>query len=171
MRKASIILAAVVTLSVPVLSASGAGAQEKGATPEEVVQKVKQAASYLAKEKEVGLATFKQKQSEYVWADTYVFVFDCAQKKNVAHPINPKLIGMDMSNIKDPTGKVIGPLFCEDHGGKAYWVEYQWPKTGEDKPSRKLSYVEPVPGTPYTVGAGVYDDTRSLADLEKMSGG
>jgi len=33
------------------------------------------------------------------------------------------------------------------------------------------SYVEPVPGTPYTVGAGVYDDTRSIADLEKMSGG
>jgi cytochrome c len=86
MRKASIILAAVVTLSVPVLLASGAGAQEKGATPEEVVQKVKQAASYLAKEREAGLATFKQKQSEYVWADTYVFVFDCAQKKNVAHP-------------------------------------------------------------------------------------
>src|SRR5688572_52749 len=37
------------------LRASGAGAQEKGATPEEVVQKVKQAASYLAKEKEAGL--------------------------------------------------------------------------------------------------------------------
>jgi cytochrome c len=88
MRKASIILAAIVTLSVPVFLASGAGAQEKGATPEEVVQKVKQAASYLAKEKEAGLATFKQKQSDYVWADTYVFVFDCAQKKNVAHPIS-----------------------------------------------------------------------------------
>ena len=171
MRKASIILAAVVTLSVLVLSASGAGAQEKGATPEEVVQKVKQAASYLAKEKEAGLATFKQEQSDYVWADTYVFVADCVQKKCAAHPMNPKLIGMELSSIKDPTGKVIGPLFCEDHGGKGYWVEYQWPKPGEDKPSRKLTYVEPVPGTPYAVGAGVHDDTHSLADLEKMKGG
>ena len=123
MRKAAIILAAVLTLPVSV-----AGAQEKGATPQDVVQKVKQAASYLAKEKEAGLATFKQKQSEYVWADTYVFVIDCVQKKNAAHPLNPKLIGMDLSSIKDPTGKVIGPLFCEDHGGKGYWVEYQWPK-------------------------------------------
>ena len=166
MRKASIILAAVVALSAPV-----AGAQEKGATPQDVIQKVKQAASYLAQKKEAGLETFKQTQSDYVWADTYVFVIDCAQKKNAAHPLNPKLIGIDLSNIKDPTGKVIGPLFCEDHGGKAYWVEYQWPKPGEDKPSRKLSYVEPAPGTPYTVSAGVYDDTRSLADLEKMSGG
>ena len=60
------------------------GAQEKGATPEEVVQKVKQAASYLAKEKEAGLATFKQEQSDYVWADTYVFVADCVQKKCAA---------------------------------------------------------------------------------------
>lgn len=80
-----------------------AGAQEKAATPQDVVQKVKQAASYLAKEKDAGLATFKQKQSDYVWADTYVFVSDCVQKKNAAHPLNPKLIGMDLSSIKDPT--------------------------------------------------------------------
>jgi len=112
MRKATIILAAVLTFAAPV-----AGAQEKGATPQDVIQKVKQAASYLAQKKEAGLETFKQKQSDYVWADTYVFVIDCVQKKNAAHPLNPKLIGMDLSNIKDPTGKVIGPLFCEDHGG------------------------------------------------------
>ena len=111
MRKASIILAAVVTLSVPALSASGAGAQQKGATPEEVVQKVKQAASYLAKEKEAGLATFKQKQSEYVWADTYVFVVDCVQKKNAANPINPKLNGMDLASIKDLTFRESLTLF------------------------------------------------------------
>jgi cytochrome c len=98
MRKATIILAAVLTLSVPVV----AGAQEKGATPQDVVRKVKQAANYLAQEKEAGLATFKQKQSDYVWADTYVFVIDCVQKKNAAHPLNPKLIGMDLSSIKDP---------------------------------------------------------------------
>jgi hypothetical protein len=40
MRKAAIILAAVLTLPVSV-----AGAQEKGATPQDVVHKVKQAAS------------------------------------------------------------------------------------------------------------------------------
>ena len=68
MRKATIILAAVLTFAAPV-----AGAQEKGATPQDVVQKIKQAASYLAREKDAGLATFKQKQSDYVWADTYVF--------------------------------------------------------------------------------------------------
>jgi cytochrome c len=165
MRKANIILAAVLTLSVP-----AAQAQEKAATPQEGVQKVKQAASYLAKEKEAGLATFKQRQSDYVWADTYVFAMDCVQKKIVAHPINPQLIGMDLSNLKDPTGKVIGPLFCEDHGRKGYWVEYQWPKPGEETPSRKLSYIEPVPSTPYIVGAGIYDDKLSIAELEKMSG-
>jgi cytochrome c len=169
MRKASIILAAVVTLSVPVLSASGARAQEKGATPQEVIQKVKQAARDLAQE--AGLETFKQKHSEYVWADTYVFVVDCVQKTSAANPMYPRLDGMDLSDITDATGKVIGPLFCEDHSGKGYWVEYQWPKRGAQKPSRKLSYVEPVPGTPYSVGAGVYDDAHSLADLEKMSGG
>ena len=118
------------------------------------------------------MATFKQKQSENVRADTYVFVIDCTQKKNAAHPINPKLIGVDMSSIKDPTGKVVGPLFCQDHGGKGYWVEYQWPKAGED-----VSHPASCPtssrlaGTPYNVLAGIYDDKFSIADLEKMSGG
>jgi hypothetical protein len=40
MRKATIILAAVLTFAAPV-----AGAQEKGATPQDVVRKVKQAAN------------------------------------------------------------------------------------------------------------------------------
>src|SRR5690349_18773008 len=112
MCKASIILAAVVALSAPV-----AGAQEKGATPQDVVQKIKQAASYLAREKDAGLATFKQKQSDYVWANTYVFVSDCAQRKIAANPLFATA-GKPLAELKDPNGKVIGPLFCEDHGGK-----------------------------------------------------
>jgi len=153
------------------LSSSAVWAQQKSATPQEVVQKVHAAAVYLSKEGAGGLATFKKPQSDYVWADTYVFVSDCVQKKNAAHPILSKLIGMDLTAIKDPAGKVIGPMFCEDHGGKGYWVEYQWPKPGEEKAFRKLTYTEPVPGTPYSVSAGIYNDTASLAELAKMSGG
>ena len=166
MGKSTIVLAAVLSVS-----SGAAWAQGKSATPQEVVQKVHAAAMDLSKQGAAGLATFKQKQSDYVWADTYVFVSDCVQKKNAAHPILANLIGTDLTAIKDPSGKVIGPLFCEDHGGKGYWVEYQWPKPGEEKAFRKLTYTEPVPGTPYSVSAGIYNDTASLAELAKMSGG
>ena len=140
-------------------------------TPQEIVQKVHQVARYLSRTGASGIAAFNRQQSRYVWGDTYVFVFDCVRGKNVANPVNPYLMGQSLEDIKDMTGRVIGPLFCEDHGGKGYWVEYQWPKPGQTQSHRKLTYVEPVPGTPYTVSAGIYDDdyTISLYDLGRLS--
>ena len=35
---------------------------------------------------------------------------------------------------------------------------------------RKISYIYPVPGLRYTVCAGIYDDTMSLDELNRMSG-
>ena len=59
--------------SLPLFRSLKQGLRRKG-DAKEVVHKIRQAASYLAQEKEAGLATFKQEQSDYVWADTYVFV-------------------------------------------------------------------------------------------------
>ena len=146
-----------------------AWAQQKSATPQEVVDKTRQAVRFLEKEGEAGLRTFNARHSPYVWADSYVFVADCKQGKIVAHPILTALIGKPLADLKDPSGKVIGPMFCESDLSKGYWIEYQWPKPGETKPSRKLTYVEPVPNTPYRVGAGVYDDRISLTELEQLS--
>src|SRR5690349_11092381 len=100
MRKAGIVLAGIL-----VLPSAVAWAQNKAATPQEVVQRANQAARYLAKEKQAGLAVFNQKQSDYVWADTYVFVTDCQQKKIAAHPLVASLIGQDIAGIKDKAGK------------------------------------------------------------------
>jgi hypothetical protein len=51
---------------------SGAVAQQEGATPEEVVRKVNQAAQYLAQEGEAGLEAFRTNSSEYVWKDSNI---------------------------------------------------------------------------------------------------
>jgi signal transduction histidine kinase len=142
--------------------------QEK-ATPQQVVQKVQQAAGYLSKKGEAGLTTFKERRSDYVWANTYVFVIDCQQKKVAANPLFG-FEGMPLSNLKDPTGKVIGPMFCPSDSSKGYWVQYYWPRAGQKEPARKLTYIEPVPDTPFTVGAGIYDDQLTITDVEEASG-
>jgi len=168
----------VLLISTALLLTSGAalGQEREKATPQQVVQKVRQAAGYLSKQGEAGLETFKQRRSDYVWANTYVFVIDCEQKKVAANPLFG-FVGMPLSELKDPTGKVIGPMFCpsasvrndllaSSDSARGFWVEYHWPKAGQKEPARKLTYIEPVPNTPFTVGAGIYDDNLTTTDLE-----
>jgi cytochrome c len=150
---------------------SGAIAQQEGATPEEVVQKVNQAAQYLAQQGEAGLEAFRTEGSEYVWKDSYVVVQDCEKGTAIAHPISPELEGRNINTLIDQTGKAFGQELCEaaqqPQGG---WVEYMWPKPGEQEPSRKVSYVKAVEGTPYSVLAGVYDEDASVEELQQISG-
>jgi cytochrome c len=160
-------------LPVAMLAATfttGAVAQQEGATPEEVVQKVNQAAQYLAQEGEAGLEAFRTKGSEYVWKDSYVVVQDCEEGKSVAHPISPELEGQDIGTLTDETGKAFAQELCEaaqqPQGG---WVEYMWPKPGEQEPSRKVSYAKAVAGTPYTVLGGVYDEDATVEELQQIS--
>jgi cytochrome c len=48
------------------------------------------------------------------------------------------------------------------------WVEYPFPKPGEQEPSRKLSYAKAVEGTPYVVNGGIYSDEAKIEELEEL---
>jgi cytochrome c len=149
------------------------------ATPEEVITKVKEAAAYLEKNGKSGLKTFDSAESPFVWKDTYVFVHECAAGLvNVAHPV-PQTKPQKATAEKDATGDVIGPAQCEAAarpGGS--WHEYMWwkPVKVEDgnqltyakNPSRKVAYMLSVRGQPYQVGAGIYNDTLTVDELNAL---
>lgn len=90
--------------------------------------------------------------------------------KMIMHPIKPSLNGQDLSNSKDPTGKL---LFMEmvkvaSEKGKGV-VHYMWPKPGFEKPQQKISYVEAFKEWGWIVGTGVYaDDIDALVLSEKQ---
>jgi cytochrome c len=160
-------------ISAFVFSAPGTTwAQQETATAEEVVQRVKEAAAYLARAGEPGLETFRSKDSPYVWKDSYVVVDSCELDQVVAHPIRPDDEGQPVSALTDSAGKIFGPELCErikqPQGG---WVEYMWPKPGGEEPTRKVTYALKVEDTPYLVDAGVYDDAATIEELERVSGG
>jgi hypothetical protein len=145
------------------------GAQEK-ATPMEVVQKVQEAAKSLAQSGEAGLAQFDKTESPWVWKDSYVFVADCGNGTIAAHPFRPDLIGKDDRELKGTKGTELFPKLCEATKTPAgVWVEYWWPKPNEKEGSRKISYALRVSNTPYIVGAGVYDDKATVAELQKLT--
>ena len=168
--KSSKIFAGVALAILNVALCTVAVGQDK-ASAQEVVGKLREAASTLSKTGD--LAQFNQKQSPWVWKDTYIFVEDCDKKVVAAHPIKPEQIGQDLVSIKDTRGKSLYPDpegFCEAaKKPSGVWIEYWWPKPGEKEGSRKISYYLSAKGTPYVVGAGFYDDKATIKELSKLS--
>jgi methyl-accepting chemotaxis protein len=91
------------------------------------------------------------------------------EAKMVMHPLKPELDGTDISSIKDPTGKhlfIDMVNLCKEKGEG--FVEYKWPKPGEEKPVPKISYVKLFKPFGWIVGTGVYmDDIQKNIDAKK----
>jgi cytochrome c len=128
------------------------------ATPDEVITKCHEAATFLRDHGiEAAIKSIGDENGPFVWKDTYVFLMNM-DGKMLAHPIKPALTEKEsLLEVKDTAGK---PLFLEfvelaNSKGKG-WVDYMWPKPGQDKPAPKSSYIYRVPGTQYIVGAGIY---------------
>jgi signal transduction histidine kinase len=97
----------------------------------------------------IGPVRFYPDQSGYF----YVYNFACV---NIAHATQKDLVGKDLSDYKDGKGKyVIRELSAAAKKGGGF-VEYFWVKPGAQGEVRKLGYVEPIPGTDYFIGTGVY---------------
>lgn len=146
-----------------------AGAQQT-AKPDEIMAKVKEAAAMLAEKGQAGLEEIKDRNGPWVWKDTYVFALNCKDKTVAAHPVQPELIGKNLTDIKDYKGNEFLVYLCLaskiPNGG---WVEYWWPLPGMglDQASRKISYILQAEATPYQVSAGVYDEKISLWALNQ----
>jgi len=166
-------LVGILALCFFVLASVGVFAQdEAGTTYDVVVTKVRLAAKYLEENGEGGLAAFNDPEGPWVWADTYIFVYDCGKDIIVAHPASER-IGDRISERVDVNGYYFALDLCEmakkEFGG---WVEYYRPSDSADSGSntgyrRKISYIYHVPGTPYSVGAGIYDSELSLKELNE----
>ena len=140
------------------------------ATPDEVYGLILKAVPVIEELGPEGLEAFQDPHGEFVYKDTYVLVLDCANMVLAAHP-NKKLIGLDLKNHldknPDPAKRKnhdaeICKVSARPNGG---WVEYYWEKLGSSEPARKISFALKVPGTDYTVVAGIYDEATSVEEL------
>ncbi len=160
----------IAALAVSGFGSAPADASGVSATPEEAVQKVRTAVSLLSRDGALGLDVIRDPNSEFRWKDSYVFVVDCDADRVMANAAFPERVGGDIKQHTDYAGYRYGTALCEtasQPGGG--WIEYVWLKPGLDTPQRKVSFVVTVPGHPFQVGAGVYDDAVSLTALERLS--
>ena len=78
----------------------------------------------------------------------------------VANGGDKTLVGKDLSDYQDMTGKfVIRELSTIARGGGGFMDGY-WPHPETKKEQRKIGYVEPILGTDYFIGTGYYPDTK-----------
>ncbi len=157
-------------LVLSICSFVGLGSAEEKATPQEVYQMVLKASQMIEQLGPDGLNALNDTK-EFVWKDSYVWAVNCAEKKVVAHP-NKKLIGLDLSKLYDKNPdeskrKLHNLELCEGAtNANGVWVEYYWEKLGQTEPARKIGFMIQVPGQPYQVTAGIYDDTTSIEELQ-----
>ncbi len=98
------------------------------------------------------IGALRYEKTDYFWINDM-------QARVVMHPINKKLDGQSVADMKDADGVYMFREFVDvtrRHGGG--YVGYRWPKPGSDKPQPKLSYVEGFAPWGWVIGTGVYID-------------
>ena len=94
---------------------------------------------------------FYPDQSGYLFVDNY----DCV---SIALPNPKELEGQDLYNYQDSKGNYVTRMLSAAARNGGGFVEYYLVKPGSTVEQKKISYVEPIPGTNYFIGAGVYPE-------------
>ena len=109
------------------------------------------------------IKSLRYNKTEYFWVnDTHPIM--------MMHAMKPDLDGKGLSETKDPNGK---KLFVEmvnvcNEKGEGF-VDYMWPKPGQDKPVPKISYVKLYSPWGWIIGSGIYIDdiTAEMSQVRK----
>lgn len=129
-------------------------AQERG-TADQAMAMVRKAADYLkANGRDKAFAAFNDPKGQFRDRDLYIMVYDM-KGFNLAHGANPKLIGKDLIQLRDPNGIFLIKEFVETAKSKGSgWINYQWPNPVTQAVEAKSTYVEKVDDL--IIGCGIY---------------
>lgn len=83
----------------------------------------------------------------------YVYNYDC---RNISHAIQKDLQGKNLYNYQDPKGKYVIRELAEIAKNGGGFLEYHWLDPKTESQESKIGYVEPIKGTDYFIGDGVY---------------
>ena len=101
-------------------------------------------AYYKANGKEKALQEFNNPKGEFVKGELYVFAYD-EKATIIAHPINPKQVGVNLLEVPDVDGKMFRKEAMEKvkKDGSAV-VDYKFKNPATGKVEQKTSYFKKV---------------------------
>jgi cytochrome c len=114
----------------------------------------KAAAYYQSNGKEKAIKELNSSKGQFVKGDLYVFAWDM-NGTSIAHPVNPKQIGVNVLEIPDVDGKFFRKEGMEQvkKNGTA-WVDYKFKNPQSGKVEQKTTYLKKVGDI--VVGCGAY---------------
>jgi cytochrome c len=135
----------------------GATLMAQAATLEEAKALAEKGAAYVkANGKDKAIAEINNPNGEFVKGDLYLFLQDF-NGVILAHGGNPKLVGQNHFEVKDPTGKFFVKEMIEILKSKGSgWIEYSWTNPATKKVQPKKTWVQKVEGTDMYVGCGIF---------------
>lgn len=140
---------------VSIARAEGSASQDKKILVQNLVN---EAVELIKTQGPAGVKIISDKNGKFNTKDAYVFVTS-GSGADLINPAFKEIEGMPLETYSEPTSreaqKIIVNAVKEQDSA---WVEYLWPKPGEIKPSRKISYLKKiiVNGKVRIVGAGFY---------------
>jgi len=127
-----------------------------------IVDLVEDAAHMLNERGRAGFAHLREKSSEFIFMDTYVFVVALNGVEYV-NPAFPSLEGRNLLDYKDAAGNfLVREMIDKTEGAASAWVEYFWPRPGSGEAVKKLAYVRrtSVDSEAVIIGAGLYEPEK-----------
>ncbi len=131
-------LAAPAFAQTPAAPAAAPAAATSYASVAEAEAMVKKAVAFFKKNgKEKAVAEFQKNPGPFIDRDLYVTVYDL--EGNALSHINPKMIGKNMMDLRDPSGKYhIKERIEAARAGTSGWQDFQFfnPQTKKVEPKR-----------------------------------
>jgi signal transduction histidine kinase len=145
--------AVMAMLAVGFASFGAVAQDEKRASKPEAQAMVKKAIEYYKKNgKDKAVAEFVRKDGPFVDRDLYVTVYNL-QGDALAH-INPKMVGKNMMELRDPTGKYhIRERMEAAQKGSSGWQDFQFFNPANKKVEPKEMYWEKYDNLVFACGA------------------
>ncbi len=136
----------------------GSGMYNDRMEKEFVTAMVEDAVAQIEKEGKTSFEKFYDPASPFLVKDTYIFVLD-TNGVELVNPAFRNLEGRNLMDLKDTEGKLlVREMFKSVEKDSAGWVNYMWPKPGDNLSTQKTTYVKKaqINGSWVLVGAGVY---------------
>jgi signal transduction histidine kinase len=144
----------MLTASLLLLATAAAHASEP--TEKDAIAMVEKGAAYIKQHgKDKFIEKVSAKDPEFIQGALYVDIRDLQSGIVLAHPVNPTIVGKDLTDVPDASGKKYRREIIELAARKGKgWIDYMYknPTTGKIEP--KTTYIQRVGDA--VLEAGIY---------------
>lgn len=146
----------IATTAVLCFALAAIPALASGPTEKDAIAMVERGAALVkAKGKDEMIKKINAKDADYVQGELYIDMRDLKTGIVLAHPINPSIVGKDLTDVPDANGKKYRREIIELAAAKGKgWVDYQYKNPTSGKIEPKTTYIQQVDDI--VLEAGIY---------------